>query len=508
MKVIKILVYSVGMLMVLTTSCSLPEPIDIDPPIVVILYPITGTNIAGTITVTIGASDDDKVKRVWYYLDGNLMATSASPNPQFELDVTPYADGRMHSFVAAAQDESDNVGSSAPVNVVITQNIDVEPPVVTLTDPTTGQIVQDSIKIVAVATDNMGIKEVAFFINSDSITSVSQYPYEYCWTIPSEPELPSYTVYAKAFDLSDNWSLSPVVSVTRSDLRDLTPPIVQLLNPLVGQVLSGIVDVIVDASDNVALDRIEYFVDGSRVHSITTAGLEAPFVYQWDTGGYEEQSTHNLFVKAIDQAGNEAGIPPLNFVISAAGEDDVPPTVTILYPTAAELSENTVTVQIDAEDNRGVVRAEFFIDGLLEHTDSEEPWTYTWDLSGYENNSIHSLFVKVYDAAENSGNTGVVSYTVSRVIDETPPVVTLLYPLAVAITGTVAVAADVYDENGIDRVEFYVDGVLIATDAQAPWGFSWNTTGWADGLEHTLYIKAYDTSENTGTAGPFSYTVN
>jgi hypothetical protein len=508
-KIRKISIIILGILLALNSSCSLPEPIDIAPPVVVILYPIGGTNISGTITITVGASDDDKVKRVWYYLDGQMMGSSGSASPQFELDVSPYADNRLHSFVGAAQDESDNVGYSPATQVTITQYIDSEPPVVTLTYPTAGQLVQNFIKIVAVATDNTGIKQVALFINSDSVTTITQYPYEYSWDIPLEEAGQNITLYAKAYDLYNNWSISPIVSVINSIGSDVTPPIVNLLNPLAGQVLTGIVDVIVDASDAVALDRIEYFVDGNRLHIISADITDSPFIYRWDTREYEEKSTHNLYVKAVDRAGNETVIPSINFLISVTGEEDLEaPTATILYPIPGPISTDTVTIRINAEDNIGVVRSEFYIDGTLKDMDIDEPWEYNWDLSGYEDNSIHSVYVKVYDAAENVGNTGVTNYTISRAVDETPPVITLLYPLAAAITSTVDVAVDVYDEGGVDRVEFYVDGVLEATDTQAPWGWTWDTTVRADSLGHTLFIKAYDTSDNIGVAGPITYVIN
>ena len=393
-------------LLALGLNCSLPEPVDIDPPVVAILYPMNGTSIAGTIKVSIGSSDDDKVKRVWYYLDGELMESSTSPAPQFELDLTPFADDRLHSFVAAAQDKSDNIGYSVPVVVSITEKEDIEPPVVALISPISGQIVADSIKLAATADDNDGIREVAFFINGDSIISIAEYPYEYNYSIPTDQTSLVISIYAKAYDLSDNWSLSEVISVNNSKI-----------------------------------------------------------------------------------------------------DDNIDPVVTILYPTTPGLTSDSVIVQIDAQDNQAVVRVEFYINGILEFIDTAEPWNYTWDLSGYEDNSSHTLFVTAYDAAGNRGSTGINTFTIN--IDQTPPVITLLYPLSEVITDIVDVVADVFDGIGIDHVEFYVDGVLEAIDTNSPWGWTWDTTiRWADGEEHTLYIKAIDTAGNIGSAGPFTYTIN
>ena len=56
-------------------------------------------------------------------------------------------------------------------------------------------------------------------------------------------------------------------------------------------------------------------------------------------------------------------------------------------------------------------------------------------------------------------------------------------------------------------VEFYVDGVLAATDNSAPYSFSWNTLTASNG-SHSLSSKAYDAAGNNGTSASVSVTVN
>ena len=69
-----------------------------------------------------------------------------------------------------------------------------------------------------------------------------------------------------------------------------------------------------------------------------------------------------------------------------------------------------------------------------------------------------------------------------------------LFPLKRAIIiGRITIDAEAYDEDGIDRVEFYIDNKLKATDSTEPYGWTWNE--FAVG-KHTIKVVAYDNAEN------------
>ena len=54
------------------------------------------------------------------------------------------------------------------------------------------------------------------------------------------------------------------------------------------------------------------------------------------------------------------------------------------------------------------------------------------------------------------------------------------------VNGIVSIQVDAYDQSGISKVEFYLDGVLTATDTTYPYSYAWNTSG----LSGTHTIKA------------------
>jgi len=65
--------------------------------------------------------------------------------------------------------------------------------------------------------------------------------------------------------------------------------------------------------------------------------------------------------------------------------------------------------------------------------------------------------------------------------------------------GTVQIDATASDDVGIERVELYVDGVLLATDTSAPYSFTFDTRITWNGT-HALSIIAYDQVLQTATA--------
>jgi hypothetical protein len=174
----------------------------------------------------------------------------------------------------------------------------------------------------------------------------------------------------------------------------------------------------------------------------------------------------------------------------------------------------TVDVTVDASDNVGVTNIEFFVDGgdTAVFSITSPPWIYPWDTTPWADDAVHTLYIKAYDAAGNIGTLGPLTFTINVNADIIPPTVLLLYPPASSsLSGTVNVAVDASDNVGVTRVEFYVDGGTNGnpnfSKTSPPWIYAWNTAPWANGGQHTLYIKAYDQAGNTTAVGPVTYTI-
>lgn len=74
---------------------------------------------------------------------------------------------------------------------------------------------------------------------------------------------------------------------------------------------------------------------------------------------------------------------------------------------AAGKNGNKVAASAWADDNVGVTRAEFYVDGVIKATDTTAPYTATMNLPGPPG-SQHSIMAKAYDAAGNVGESQTI----------------------------------------------------------------------------------------------------
>jgi hypothetical protein len=98
----------------------------------------------------------------------------------------------------------------------------------------------------------------------------------------------------------------------------------------------------------------------------------------------------------------------------------------------------------------------------------------------------------IHGTADTNYTASIPSVSISSPVDQT------------TVSGTVPVAATATDSAAISKVEFYVDWTLSATDTQAPFSFSWNTTKVAAGAH---VVTAMAVSEN-GTQACYAVTLN
>jgi subtilisin family serine protease len=92
--------------------------------------------------------------------------------------------------------------------------------------------------------------------------------------------------------------------------------------------------------------------------------------------------------------------------------------------------------------------------------------------------------------------------------DTTAPLASLSGPLGGStVSGLVPVTVNASDNVGVARVDLVVNGTVVATDTSAPFSFSWNSTGAANG-KASLTAVAYDAAGNAGSSPIVSVNVS
>lgn len=182
----------------------------------------------------------------------------------------------------------------------------------------------------------------------------------------------------------------------------------------------------------------------------------------------------------------------------SAPSDTVPPTVSITNPINGTTVSGLVQVSAEASDSGGIANVGFYVDGNSLGTDTSAPYSVFWDTTIYPHNSVHTL---IANALDNSGNQASSSAVTVTVLDITAPSVTITNPLdgsTVPKNSTVTISANATDVSGINKVEFYVNGILNCTDTTYSYSCSWKVPAKPRVL-YTLQAKAYDVAGNSST---------
>jgi subtilisin family serine protease len=188
---------------------------DTTPPSVSISSPMNGSTVSGTVNVAGTASDNVGVTSIQFYVDGQLAASG---------NVSPFTFSWMstagsHTLTVNASDAAGNVGSASvtvnvsnpvPVGLVGT---DTQPPAVRITQPVNGTKVSGNVQIAAVATDNVGVTQVSFYIDNVLKCTDTLAPYTCMWNA-RKAGAGSHVITAKAWDAAGN-SASAYVTVQR-----------------------------------------------------------------------------------------------------------------------------------------------------------------------------------------------------------------------------------------------------------------------------------------------------
>ena len=175
---------------------------------------------------------------------------------------------------------------------------DLTPPTVSFNSPSSGANVSGTVTVQVAANDNVGIPSVSLSVDGQALGADTSAPYTFTWNTAALAD-GAHTLRAVAQDSAGNGA-DTSITVTVTNAADATSPTVTIISPVDGATVTGVnVSVVVNASDNRGVTKVELYVDGVMKASSTSS----PFTTKWNIRK-ASAGPHALQCKAYDAAGN------------------------------------------------------------------------------------------------------------------------------------------------------------------------------------------------------------
>ncbi len=186
---------------------------------------------------------------------------------------------------------------------------------------------------------------------------------------------------------------------------DTTVPTTAITAPVNNAIVSGTVTIAASASDDVGVQRVEFYMGSNLLGTDTSA----PYSFALNSSLYPP-GTYQLTTRAYDTSSNMKTSSVVNITIPEP-PDTTAPTVTLSSPVAGSQVAGTITMSASASDNKGVSKVEFLVDGIVKSTVTSSPYSATFDTKTVADGS-HTISAKAYDTAATP-NVGTATITVT-----------------------------------------------------------------------------------------------
>jgi RHS repeat-associated protein len=379
----------------------------------------------------------------------------------------------------------------------------VAAPTVSMTAPTSGNLylapATFAVKANASA-PGVGVNRVEFYANGALVGTDTTSPYQFDWTgVPAG----SYSITAKAVDNNgaettsaprtvtvSGTNAAPTVSLTApaDNARYLSPSSITLSANAAGPELNDL------------LQKVEFFVNGTLAGTATSA----PWSFSWQNPAL---GTYTLTAVATDSQGAQTTSSARTVIVT---DQNQAPAVSIVTPLDSSRWHAPASFMFQANASSGeandIVRVEFYLNGALQGQDTAAP--YSINLSSLAAGT-YTLMARAIDGQSAQTDSAARTITVSDT--NAAPTVTISAPAPGAnfpsapASFALSASAGAGEVNGwVTKVEFFVNGALVATDTAGPWSF--NVSGLANG-SYTLTAKAFDQLNAETLSAPVTVTV-
>ncbi|BEL10808.1 hypothetical protein Q0Z83_089990 [Actinoplanes sichuanensis] len=376
-------------------------------------------------------------------------------------------------------DDLDRLNDTAPLilNPAPTApgGTDTNPPVVSDTGLTEGQLLGWYRDVTPVWSDDVAVTKVQVLVNGVvTETYESPLPRQVLVELPTSVDRTQPRITIRAFDAAGN--IGEKTTTVRADVvhpeATLTPAFGSRVHGVVTFQPTGV------SSDTA---RIELLDARGTIVAQSTA---APWTMTWDTQGLN--GAQSLAFRIFDHAEN-GDIDMGTFEVDNAG-----PAVGSITPGDRALVRGSVRTTAKASDPSGISSVR-----VTGGRATSSPWAWTVTPKAQGNHTIEWV------VTDKLGNTTVVRRVV--VNDTVAPTLKLTRAPKnnTKLTRNTTLAASAGDRNGIAKVQLLVNGKVVATDTRAGYTFTLNPKKY--GKKFTVQLRAYDKAGNVTTLGKRTY---
>ncbi|MEM2636849.1 MAG: Ig-like domain-containing protein, partial [Candidatus Korarchaeota archaeon] len=295
-----------------------------------------------------------------------------------------------------------------------------------------------------------------------------------------------YSGYAFAIGYISNRS----VFVKMLDLRDRTPPNIQIIAPENGEIVYGNVRIEVNVTDDASpLSHVEFYVNDTLIGNVSSP----PYSIYWDSSQYTP-GPYNLTVVAYDYLRN-SNATSIIFKV----KDVYPPEINITSPLEGSTLVNESQIVANISDGTLIRLVQVFIDGNIFL--SREPLNRNFFLNEtidpqQFSNGTHIITLIAVDeyGYQRSSSVSV------NVLDITPPSCSIVNIRDNdTVSGNVSIIVSRSDSSGISEEYLLINGTIIALSDNIG---TWDTSQFPIGIYNITYFVK-DSAGNINRATVF-----
>ena len=401
------------------------QSVPVGVPQVTITSPLNAAVVSGSITVTgtAIAASGASISSVVLNIDGAQKGSTTSTTFSFAVDTITLLNG-AHTIQVVATDNGARTGSQS-VTVTVNNAIPANP-IVLIVSPSNGQKVIGSVAVSATVTAGQGatISYVSFRIGIVEFGNDTSQPYSATLNSNSYAD-GAHQIEVTAQDNGARRGSQTITVVINNTGSAPNIPIVTIVNPLNGAVLTSSFNVTATVSSSLPLTSVDLLIGGASQGSKTTG----PYVWAVNVNSLSP-GPHMINVTATD---NSATMGFQEISVSVTGH--VAPIVHIDNPTASGAYDGSITISANVTPGNGISYVVLRINGQQVANSTAAPFSWQVNTANYpDGNTVVNI-----TAVDLSGKHGYSEMTVS--IDNAGQEEPLIEMGATIVAGTLSIIA-------------------------------------------------------------------